>query len=171
MSRTYHHPVISDWQMSGAVGAFKTWDDQIRNHKQILSVEDLVHRIAEHLFDRQSVDLSAPSDRLIYLSSPYNHPDPEVKEQRRKAACSAAGYLIDRGIPVHSPIAHNAAILEVTGGKTGWDIWKRQDLAMLKASTEMVILCLPGWEASEGIRGEFHAAMEMGKPVSYMKAD
>jgi hypothetical protein len=169
MSRRYHHPPFSEHQLSNAVGAFKTWDDQIKNHGQILSVEDLVHRIAECLFEE--VDLNPKPDRLVYLSSPYNHPDPEVKEKRRKAACSAAGYLIERGIPVHSPIAHNAAILEQTSGKSGWEIWKPQDLALLKASTEMVILCLPGWEASEGIRGEFHAAMEMGKPVSYMRAD
>lgn len=169
MSRRYFQPSLTEKQMRDAVGEFLTWDDQIKNHGRALTVEDLIHRIADCLFSE--VDLNPKPDRLLYLSSPYNHPDPEVKEKRRKAACSAAGYLIERGIPVHSPIAHNAAILEQTGGKSGWEIWKPQDLAMLKASTEMVILCLPGWEASEGIRGEFHAAMEMGKPVTYMKAD
>jgi hypothetical protein len=166
MTRGYHHQPISEHQLSSAVSEFMTWDDQNkRGNSQ--SVQDLIHRIAECFFE--AVDLTPKPDRLVYLSSPYSHPDPVTMEQRRVATCSAAGYLIGRGIPVISPIAHNAAIIQQTGGETGWDIWKPQDLAILKACTEMVILCLPGWEASKGIQAEFHAAMELGKPVSYMK--
>lgn len=43
---------------------------------------------------------------MIYLASPYSHPDPAVEELRFEAACEAACKLMQQGHHVFSPIAH-----------------------------------------------------------------
>lgn len=95
---------------------------------------------------------------LHYLASPYNHPDPAIMESRRVAACRKAGELIAKGVAVLSPIAHNVAVIREVGGETGWDRWQAQDLAMLSACKKVLVLCLPGWEASKGVAAEINAA-------------
>lgn len=160
MSRVYHHPPLTDKQMSDAIGEYRTWDDQVRNHHSLQSIDDLIHRIAECIM---------PETRLLYLASPYSDPDPAVMEQRRVQVCRTAGSLIKRGIAVHSPIAHNVAILRESGGETGWSVWKSQDLAMLSVCSEMAVLCLPGWERSTGVTDEIKAAVAAGKKISYIQ--
>lgn len=108
---------------------------------------------------------------LHYLSSPYNHTDPIVMESRRIAACKKAAELIAKGIAVISPIAHNIAIQQVSKMDTGWDVWKDQDLAMLKACGKLLVLQLPGWESSKGIRAEVGFAIENGIPIEYIVAE
>jgi hypothetical protein len=41
---------------------------------------------------------------VIYLVSPYSHPDPLVREERFQAACEATADLIRSGAIVYSPI-------------------------------------------------------------------
>lgn len=78
-----------------------------------------------------------------------------------------AGELIAAGVPVLCPIAHNVAIIRETGAKTGWEVWQKQDLAMLAACGKMLVLCLPGWESSKGVQEEIQAACELGIPIEY----
>ena len=59
---------------------------------------------------------------MIYLASPYSHPDAVVREQRFRDVCLAAARLIRAGQIVFSPIAHSHPI--ASGGfglPTGWD--------------------------------------------------
>lgn len=105
---------------------------------------------------------------LHYLASPYNHADTEIMESRRVTACRKVGELIAKGIAVLSPIAHNVAVIREVGGDTGWDRWRSQDLAMLSACKKVLVLRLPGWDASKGVAAEIHAATIMGIPVEYI---
>jgi Domain of unknown function (DUF1937) len=41
---------------------------------------------------------------MIYLASPYSHPDPVVREARFDAACRATVDLIRTGQPVFAPV-------------------------------------------------------------------
>jgi Domain of unknown function (DUF1937). len=43
---------------------------------------------------------------MIYLASPYSHPDPLVREARFDAACRAMADLVHAGQIVFSPIVH-----------------------------------------------------------------
>ncbi len=49
---------------------------------------------------------------MIYLASPYSHPDAVVREYRFRAACQAAASVMRSGQHVFSPIAHSHAIAE-----------------------------------------------------------
>jgi hypothetical protein len=43
---------------------------------------------------------------MIYLASPYSHPDRAVREERFRGACRATAALLRSGHAVFSPIAH-----------------------------------------------------------------
>jgi hypothetical protein len=47
---------------------------------------------------------------MIYLASPYSHPDPAVREARFREACRAAAKLMRLGQPAFSPIVHGHPI-------------------------------------------------------------
>jgi len=50
-----------------------------------------------------------------------------------------------------------------------WQFWQRHDLAFLAFCDEMVVLKLPGWEESIGVRAEIAAARTLGKPVTFLE--
>jgi hypothetical protein len=91
---------------------------------------------------------------LIYLASPYSHPDQVVREERFRRVCKAAARLIDKGEAVFCPIAHSHPI-EVHGNlQGGWDYWSKQDIPFLEMCDEIVVLGFPGWDESEGVKAE-----------------
>jgi len=107
---------------------------------------------------------------LIYLCSPYTHPDGAVRQARFEAACRAVAALIRQGKAVISPIAHNHAICRY-GLPRDWRVWQRHDLALLALCVEVVVLKLDGWQQSVGVRAEIAAARTLGKPVEFLAAD
>lgn len=104
---------------------------------------------------------------MIYLASPYSHPNPAVREQRFRAACQATAALLHAGQPVYSPIVHSHPLVAY-GLPTGWEFWSRFDRSLLARCDEVVVLMLPGWEASAGVCDEVRLARALGKPVRYL---
>jgi hypothetical protein len=97
---------------------------------------------------------------MIYLASPYSHENPEVREERFKAACKAAAILMTWGYKVFSPIAHTHPIAQF-GLPLDWDYWKKYDEEMIDFCEPMFVLMLPGWEESKGVQAEImYAAMK-----------
>ena len=102
---------------------------------------------------------------MIYLASPYSHPDPAVEHNRCDMACRAAAHFINRGYPVISPIAHSH-VLHVTYGCGGdWATWAEIDRTLIAASDEVWVLTIDGWADSAGIEREVEFAEGMGIPV------
>ncbi|GIV04148.1 MAG: hypothetical protein KatS3mg082_2703 [Nitrospiraceae bacterium] len=104
---------------------------------------------------------------MIYLASPYSHPDPTVREERFHAACRAAAALLRTGHAVFSPIAHSHALAR-HGLPTDWKFWEPFDREYLERCDEVVVLMLAGWRESVGVREEVRIARELGKPVRYV---
>ena len=106
---------------------------------------------------------------MIYLSTPYTHPDPDVMEERFRAACRVAWRLMNEGMVVYSPIAHNHTIVSISGVLPwGWDFWEKFDRHMIALSEKVVIVMIDGWKDSKGIKAEFDIAQELGKPVEFI---
>lgn len=105
---------------------------------------------------------------MIYLASPYTHPDPAVRQERFEAACRAAAALMRRGRICFSPIAHSHPLCQY-GLPGDWEFWQRQDLEFLAACDEVVVLKLDGWQHSRGIQAEIAAARALGKPVGFLE--
>lgn len=118
------------------------------------------------------IDIKLPhadSTELVYLASPYSHPDEKVRINRYKSACRAAAILFDAGYNVFSPIAHAHGIAKYGRLDGGWDTWKRFDRIMLAACSHVFVYCLPGYDESHGITNELRIARAMNKPITMMQ--
>lgn len=105
---------------------------------------------------------------LIYLASPYSHPDEAVRARRFWDVCDAAAKLMREGHQVFSPIAHSHPIALCGELPTDWEYWRDYDEAMLAASSELWVLMLDGWRDSVGIKAEVAIAERLGLPVHYV---
>ena len=107
---------------------------------------------------------------MIYLASPYSHPDAAVREARFRDACRAAAKLMRLGHVVFSPIAHGHCICE-HGLPTDWRFWEPFERFQLERCDEVVVLMLDGWRESVGVQAEIRIAGDAGKPVRYLDPD
>jgi len=103
---------------------------------------------------------------MIYLASPYSHPDPLVREARFDAACRATADLVHAGQVVFSPIVHGHPLVRF-GLPTDWAFWQRFDEEHLRRCDEVVVLQVDGWRESDGVRAEIELAAALGKRVSF----
>jgi len=105
---------------------------------------------------------------LVYLACPYSHPDPAVREARFHAVNRAAGEMMGRDMLVFSPISHSHPIAVDHGLPTDFAYWAAYNRATLSRCDRLVVLCLPGWRDSVGVRGELAIAHETGIPVEFL---
>lgn len=110
--------------------------------------------------------------KLIYLASPYSHPDPNERKRRYDLACLAASHLMagceinGEKFAVFCPIAHSYGI-EPLLKKSSHRFWMDQDLPILKRCEILVVLQIDGWESSRGIMEEIYFARSNGIPVEF----
>ena len=107
---------------------------------------------------------------MIYLASPYSHPDAAIREERFHAACQAAAQLMQAENIVFSPVVHSHPIA-LYGLPTDWRFWERHDREQLMRCDEVVVLMFDGWQESEGVHAEIRIAAELGKPVRYLEPE
>lgn len=106
---------------------------------------------------------------MIYLATPYNHPDPEVREGRFRTACNVAGYFFSRGVYVFSPIAHTHSIALTRDLPHDWEFWCEYDRQMLATCSELWVVEMDGWRESVGVAAEIEIARELGLLVKYVQ--
>ena len=104
---------------------------------------------------------------MIYLASPYSHPEPCIREARYEAACRATAAFVRAGHPVYCPIVHSHPLARF-GLPTDWAFWEVFDRAHLRNCEQLVVLMLRGWRESECLRAEVQIAIELELPVSYL---
>lgn len=114
---------------------------------------------------------------MIYLASPYSHPDKDVIDRRVRQVGYVTAKLIEQGMLVFSPIVHSHPIChhvnfvavhdEHTDFAPG-NTWLDYDKGMIDKCDALWVLRLDGWEASRGIAAELVHAHATGKPVQYV---
>jgi hypothetical protein len=112
-----------------------------------------------------------PKGVLIYLASPYTHNDCQIRERRFIDVCKAVSCLMDKGITAYSPIAYSHYVAIYGNRPVEWQHWIEFDLKFLSICSVFVVLMLPGWEKSNGIRIETAKAKELGKPIYYLRPE
>lgn len=105
---------------------------------------------------------------MLYLASPYTHPDEDVRTARYKAVCQKCAELLRGGTFVFSPIAHSHGIAAF-GLPGDWDFWRRYDRQMIALCPSFGVLKLDGWLKSVGVAAELGIAMELHKPILYLE--
>lgn len=105
---------------------------------------------------------------LVYLACPYSHEDFDVRLARFEAVNRIASRLMQAGHIVFSPISHTHPIALAGRLPIGWEYWQYFDAAYLQHSYKLVVLCLEGWDTSEGVRAEIAMARQLGIAIEYI---
>lgn len=108
---------------------------------------------------------------MVYLASPYSHPDPDVRQQRFVEVCRVAARLMtEERVAVFSPVAHGHPVAEHGGlDAMAHAFWMSQCLPFIHAADEVVVLKLDGWQDSAGVASEIQQAYLLGIPVRYIE--
>lgn len=101
--------------------------------------------------------------KLIYLASPYSHPDKHIRRQRYMMAKAKTIWYLRHDFAVFSPIVYGYYL----DTEVGMDFrsWQTFNDAMLRACDVLEVLKLPGWEESRGVSHEVTLAKRLGKPI------
>lgn len=110
---------------------------------------------------------------ITYLACPYSHHSSDVRLMRFDMACRAAAKLMREGKTVFSPISHSHPVAAYLPEELllSWPFWKAQDFPLLDLADELVVLTLPGWEESRGVKAEIERAKYWNIPILYMEPD
>jgi Domain of unknown function (DUF1937) len=109
---------------------------------------------------------SRPDSHLIYLASPYSHPDPYVMAERYNHVKYATNYLLKQKQWVYSPIVHNH---HLDNAGNSWAEWEDYDLTVLDRCDELWVLMLEGWKESIGVSAEIDFANMKPMSIRYME--
>ena len=107
---------------------------------------------------------------MIYLASPYSHPDSLVRQARFDAACRAAAGLITAGHAVIAPIVQGHSLVRF-GVPGDWSFWAPLARQYLRHCNNLVVLTVEGWRESEGVQAEMALAAALGKRVDYLEPE
>ena len=107
--------------------------------------------------------------KVIYLASPYSHPDADVRKYRYEQARDATIWLINKGYRVFSPIVYSHQ-LALAGLASDWQFWSAFDLAMIDRCDVLWILDIDGRQQSIGVEKEREYAMNK-MPIRYVMSN
>lgn len=108
---------------------------------------------------------------MIYLASPYSHPDPLVMKTRFLLAEQVTAGLLATCQWTYSPIVHCHELASKYKLPTDFNYWKAYNLHMLRRAESFAVLTIPGWQESKGVTGELDAWQEWGGSVDFINAE
>lgn len=88
-----------------------------------------------------------------------------MTQARYDQATLVTAALLRENYYVYSPIVHNHILAECYALPTTFDFWGPFDLTMLEHCDYLLVLALPGWENSLGVRCEIKFAQEHMMPM------
>jgi hypothetical protein len=113
----------------------------------------------------------AKESKLIYLASPYSHPDDEVREDNYIVVSNIAAEMVSNGDVVFSPISYGHNLLEFKDMPSNWGFWFNFCVTFLLKCDKLVVCKMPGWENSMGVTEEIEIARNCGIEVEYIETD
>lgn len=108
---------------------------------------------------------------MIYLASPYTHPDPQVVQSRFLSAMQYTADCLCAKEFIYSPIVHCHELATRHTLPTDFDFWKSYNFHMLGRADELRVLMLDGWETSKGVSAEIMLAQELGIKTVYVRVE
>lgn len=104
---------------------------------------------------------------MIYLGSPYTHPDMAVRWERYVRVLRTTALLISQGEAVYSPIVHSMHIALMFPDMFSQDSssWRQHNMHMVACSQQVYALMLNGWRESVGLTDEIIYSKAIGLPV------
>ena len=106
---------------------------------------------------------------MIYIASPYSHPNDSVQYARFIAARDYTAFLMSQGYVAFSPIAYGRQFEKAHGVKGDHVTWLNFNKHLLRHSTFIHVLKLEGWEKSKGVEFEIQMAKSCHIPIEYIQ--
>ena len=103
---------------------------------------------------------------MIYIASPYSHPDPMIRSWRYYKALEYTGHCIKAGEVVFSPIVYGHYLALAGFAYTDHESWIDFNETILEVCSSMRVLTLPGWRESLGISHEIDFCYKNNIPMS-----
>jgi hypothetical protein len=95
---------------------------------------------------------------MIYVASPYSHPDPEICNNNFKEVTKFVSNLCSQGIVAFSPITYGHTLIGFHELPSNWEYWEDFCFTFLKKCDKMIVYMMPGWELSKGVKEEIKFA-------------
>lgn len=108
---------------------------------------------------------------MIYLASPYSHPDPVIKKTRFLLAEQCTASLMNQGVLVWSPIVMCYDITQKFDLPDDAEFWKRYNYDFIRRSDGIYVLDIEGWQESKGVQMEIKLAEAMLLPIGFVNPD
>jgi len=108
---------------------------------------------------------------IIYLAQPYTHPSQKIVCERVRLIREITAHIInaDCGIYPLSPISYTHELDSFVRDDHDWYKWDIDFL--LEISDGMVVVKMPGWETSKGIKKELNHCFANSIPYVYSAPD
>ncbi len=107
--------------------------------------------------------------KIIYVASPYNHPDDSIRVENYKKVSKYTADLIASGQVAMSPIAYGHPLLDFTEMPYDWEFWSNFCISFLKKCEEMHIFMIDGWDKSRGVAEEIEYCVKNSIPIKYIE--
>ena len=111
------------------------------------------------------------SQELIYLASPYSHPEDRVREENFRKVSKMAAHLVSQGKVVVSPITYGHTLLDFKEMPSNWEFWSHFCSSILFKCDRLIVYKMEGWDKSLGVDEEISIARDHGIPVEYLEYD
>ena len=109
-------------------------------------------------------------NKLIFVSSPYSHPDDKVREENYQKVSKYTAELISQGHVAFSPILYgHTAVNFAPDMPTDWSFWEHFCLTFLSKCDEMIVYMMEGWDKSKGVKEEIAHAKNLGIEIKYVE--
>lgn len=105
----------------------------------------------------------------VFIVSPYNDDDFDVRNRRALEADIYVGVLTRQDKVCYSAISAMHHLLHILELPETWDYWRKHCEVMMMHASEVHVLCLDGWEQSEGVQAEIEIAKVFNKKIIYVK--
>lgn len=105
---------------------------------------------------------------MIYLASPYSHPDPLERQYRYERMIEVSAQFLNQGHYVYSPIVHCHPLALAHAMPTDFLFWQHYNRHMIECADELWVIQLDGWHKSEGVAEEIIIALKLGKTLVYI---
>ena len=107
---------------------------------------------------------------LIFISSPYSHPDDKIREDNYLKVAKFTSQLIREGAIAFSPILYgHTAVSFKPDMPTDWNFWKEFCYTFLSKCDKMIVYKMDGWDRSKGVKEEIEYAKELGIQIIYQE--
>jgi len=104
----------------------------------------------------------------IFVISPYRSDEELVERARVLINEGYVAKLVNAGKLVYSTILSYDRLSTGYGLPKDYSYWQKLCHTMISLSEEVHVLCIDGYEESEGVQDEIITAFELGKVVKYI---